>query len=45
VTHVAVGTASSGTGKILYSGTLTPNIAVASGVTPQIGTGSTITED
>jgi hypothetical protein len=45
VTHVAIGTASSGSGKLLYSGALTPNIAVANGVTPQIGTGSTITED
>ena len=44
-THAVIGTASSGTGKILYSGTLTPNIAVANGVTPQIPTTSTITED
>ena len=39
------GTASSGTGKILYSGTVTPNIVVASGVTPILKAGSTITED
>ncbi len=45
ITHAAIGTASSGTGKILYSGTLTPNISVASGVTPRITTSSTITED
>ncbi len=44
-THFAVGTAASGTGKILYSGTLTPNIAISNGVTPRITTGSTITED
>lgn len=44
-THAAVGTASSGAGKILYKGALTPNIAVAVGVTPQITTASTITED
>jgi hypothetical protein len=45
VTHFAVGTASSGTGKLLYSGTVTPNIAVSSGVTPRLTTASTITED
>jgi hypothetical protein len=40
----SVGTASSGTGKILYSGALSPAIVVANGVTPVIVTGSTITE-
>lgn len=44
-THVAVGTASSGAGKILYSGAISPNISISSGVTPRIGTGTTITED
>jgi hypothetical protein len=44
ITHAAVGTASSGTGKLLYSGTVTPNISVSSGVTPQLTTASTITE-
>lgn len=45
ITHFVVGTASSSTGKILYSGTVTPNISVSSGVTPQLTTASTITED
>lgn len=45
VTHFAIGTASSGTGKILYSGTVSPNISVSSGVTPQLTTSSAITED
>lgn len=45
ITHVSIGTASTGTGKILYYGAITPNIAVSSGVTPRIGTGTTITED
>lgn len=45
VTHFAIGTASSGAGKLLYSGTVTPNIAVSSGVTPRLTTSSTITED
>lgn len=44
-THFSLGMASSGTGKILYSGTLTPNISIANGVTPQLETGTTITED
>ena len=45
ITHFAVGTASTGTGKILYSGTVTPNISVSSGVTPRLTTSSTITEE
>jgi hypothetical protein len=44
-THAAVGTASSGTGKILYRGVIVPNITITSGVTPELTTGSTITED
>jgi len=45
VTHFAVGTASSGTGKVLYKGTVTPNITVTSGVTPELSTSTAITED
>ena len=45
ITHAAIGTALSGTGKILYSGALTPNITMAVGVIPRIPTTSTITED
>lgn len=44
-THFAVGTAASGAGKILYSGTVTPNISISTGVTPRLTTGTTITED
>lgn len=44
-THWGVGTASSSTGKLLYSGTLSPSIACGEGVTPRIKTTSTITED
>ena len=44
-THAVVGTASSGAGKILYSGALSPNISIYGGVTPSIPTSSTITED
>jgi hypothetical protein len=45
VTHFAVGTAATGTGKVLYKGTVTPNIAVTVGVTPRVTTASTITEE
>lgn len=45
ITHVGVGTASSGAGKLLYAGAVTPSIAVAAGVVPRITTASTITED
>lgn len=44
-THAGIGTDPSGTGRLLYSGALTPNIAISTGVTPRITTGSTITED
>jgi hypothetical protein len=44
-THWAVGTASSGAGKLLYSGTVSPNISISSGVTPKLTTSSAITED
>jgi hypothetical protein len=45
VTYASIGVAASGATKILYSGPVTPNITVANGVTPQLGTGSTVTED
>ena len=44
-THFSVGVAVSGATKILYRGTLTPNIVISNGVTPRIGVASTITED
>lgn len=44
ITHFSVGVATSGATAILYSGTVTPNISVANGVTPQLTTASTITE-
>lgn len=43
-TFFAVGTASTGTGKILYFGPISPTIVVASGVTPRLTTASTVTE-
>lgn len=46
LTYFAVGTASSGTGKILYSGALTSSLAVSTNVTPSFAaSGITVTED
>ena len=45
ITHFSIGVASSGATKILYSGTVTPNINVSNGVQPRLTTASTITED
>jgi hypothetical protein len=45
VTYFAIGTATSGTGKILYKGTVTPNIVTGNGITPVLTTASTVTED
>lgn len=44
-THWSVGIAASGAGKILYKGTVTPNIIIADGVTPILSTTTAITED
>lgn len=44
-THFVIGTSSSGTGKLLYKGAISPTIAISSGVTPRLTTGTTITED
>ena len=45
ITHFSVGPTGGGATKILYSGTVTPNISVTNGVTPRLTTASTITED
>lgn len=44
-THFAIGTDSSGAGKILYKGTISPNITILTGVQPRLSTATTITED
>ncbi len=44
-THFALGTLATGTGKILYKGAVTPNIVTGAGITPQLGTGTTISEE
>lgn len=44
VTHFSVGVAATATGgKILVSGTVTPNISISDGVTPRLTTGTTVT--
>lgn len=45
LTHFGIVNTAAGAGKLLYSGTLTPNITMAAGVIPRIKTTSTITED
>jgi hypothetical protein len=45
VTNWSIGVASSGAGDILYSGTVSPNIVVTTGVTPELTTASAVTED
>jgi len=41
--YAGIGTASSGTGKILFAGAISPTIAISNGVTPQLTTSSTLT--
>lgn len=46
ITHVGVGTASSGTGKLLYKGALSASLSVSSGIQPQFAAGAlTVSED
>lgn len=44
-THFSTGVALTGATKILHKGTVTPNIVCGNGITPQLTTGTTITED
>ena len=45
ITHFAIGTAASGAGKVLYSGAVSPIITVTNGITPQLTTNTSVTED
>lgn len=46
ITYLSVGTLSSGTGQIIYSGALSSSLSVTSGIQPQFSAGAlTITED
>jgi len=40
ISHVAIGTASSGTGTVLYAGALSSSLAVANGIQPQFAAGA-----
>lgn len=44
-THWGIGASSSGVGKLLYKGAISPNIACGNGVTPQLTAGTVVTED
>lgn len=44
-TYVGFGTASAGTGKLLFSGAIAPTISVVNGIIPRLTTASTITLD
>lgn len=44
-THASIGTASTGAGKVLYKGALSPSVAYNVGVIPRLRTTSTITEE
>lgn len=44
ITHFGVGSATSGAGVLYYSGTVSPNISVSTGVVPRLKTTSSISE-
>ena len=43
-TYMGIGSAATGNGNLYYFGTISPNIAVTSGVTPELTTATTVTE-
>lgn len=45
ITHFSTGKSGGGASAILWSGTVTPNITAGNGVTPQLGTTTTLTLD
>jgi hypothetical protein len=45
LTHFGIATSASGAGTLMYSGTLSPNVTMATGVIPRIKNTSTISED
>ncbi|MBK7424704.1 MAG: hypothetical protein IPJ48_17380 [Propionivibrio sp.] len=44
-TNWGLGTSSSGAGKLLYKGAISPSIVCGNGVTPQLTAGTVVTED
>ena len=45
ITHFTIGTDSTGAGRVLYHGTVTPSLLISTGATPQLLTTTAITED
>lgn len=45
LTHMGIGTAASGAGKLLWKGALDASIVMSSGVQPVLGTATSITEE
>ena len=45
ITYISIGTAASGTGKVLYSGALNASLVVANLIQPQIGAGALTVEE
>ena len=45
ITHFGIVNTASGAGKLLYSGTMTPNVTMAVGVAPRVKYTSTVVED
>jgi len=45
ITHVGVGTASSGAGKLLYKGALSASLAVSTGIQPQFAAGALVVSE
>jgi hypothetical protein len=44
-THWGLGCSQTGTGKLLWKGTISPSITCGTGITPQLNAGTLITED
>lgn len=44
-THWGIGTSSSGVGKLLYKGAISPSIVCGNGITPTLTAGTMVTED
>ena len=42
-TYAGIGTSSTGAGELLWTGAITPSLAISSGLTPQLTTGTTFT--
>lgn len=44
-THWGLGCSSTGAGKLLYKGAISPTITLGNGITPQLNAGTVVTED